>query len=223
MLELRNVAYRYPGTRRAVLAGVELVVGDGEVVGITGPNEAGKSTLCLVASGLAPASIGGELGGEVLVDGLPLRGLSPAELAGRTGIVFADPDAQRSGVTASVFEEVALGPVNLGLAIGESVARTRAALAVVGLTGLAERHPARLSGGETQLLAIASILAMRPRVLVLDEPVAELDSEGRSSVAAAVQDATDAGTAVVVAEHDTDFLAAVGARVVKVHDRTLVP
>lgn len=223
MLELRNVSYRYPGARRAVLEGVDLVVGDGEIVGITGPNEAGKSTLCLVASGLAPASIGGELGGEVRVDGRPLRGHSVAELAGLTGIVFADPATQRSGVTASVFEEVALGPVNLGLAAGESVARTRAALAAVGLEAVAERHPARLSGGETQLLAIASILAMRPRVLVLDEPVAELDPEGRARVADAVRDATAAGITVVAAEHDTDFLAAVGARIVKIHAGTLVP
>ena len=75
-LELRAVSYRYPGYRRLVLEAIELRVGDGEIVGLVGPNEAGKSTICLVASGLAPASIGGELTGDVLVDGVALRGLA---------------------------------------------------------------------------------------------------------------------------------------------------
>jgi energy-coupling factor transporter ATP-binding protein EcfA2 len=222
MLELRDVAYRYAGTRRRVLEHIDLVVADGEILGVTGPNESGKSTLCLVASGLAPASIGGDLRGAVEVDGQPLHGLAAAELAGRTGIVFADPESQRTGVTASVFEEVAFGPVNLGLPVAESVARARTALATVGLTGLAERHPARLSGGETQLLAVASILALRPRVLVLDEPVAELDQEGRSRVATAIRAAAEVGTAIVVAEHDMAFLAAIGARIVAIERGRLV-
>jgi energy-coupling factor transport system ATP-binding protein len=215
-LELHGVSYRYAGYRHLALDQVDLRVGDGEIVGLVGPNEAGKSTTCLVAAGLAPGSIGGALIGDVLVDGKSLAGLRPAELAGRVGIVFANAASQRSGIAGSVFEEVALGPVNLGLPVAESVATTRAALAAVGIEDLAERAPDRLSGGQTQLVAIASMLAMRPSHLVLDEPVAELDPEGRRLVGEALRSLARTGTALLIAEHDTDLLAAIGARVVSI-------
>ena len=96
MLELDRVTYRYPGYARHALEAIDLAIGDGEVVGLTGPNGSGKSTLCLVAAGLAPVAIGGELGGDVRVDGATLRGLRPHQLAGRTGLVFANAEAQRT-------------------------------------------------------------------------------------------------------------------------------
>jgi energy-coupling factor transporter ATP-binding protein EcfA2 len=214
-LELRTVSYRYAGYRRLALDRVDLRIEDGEIVGLVGPNEAGKSTICLVASGLAPGSIGGALTGEVLVDGESLAGRPPSELAGRVGIVFANPMSQLSGIAGTVFEEVAIGPVNLGLPVVDSVSRAREALAAVGIEDLAERAPDRLSGGQAQLVAIASMLAMRPRHLVLDEPVAELDPDGRRLVGEALRSVARAGTAVLVAEHDLDLLAALGARIVK--------
>ena len=215
-IELRAVAYRYPGYRGLALDAVDLRVGAGEIVGLIGRNDAGKSTLCLVASGLAPASIGGELTGDVLVDGVSLRGLPTHELSARVGIVFANPASQLSGISGTVFEEVALGPVNLGLAVAETVERTRAALAAVGVQDLATRRPDHLSGGQTQLVAIASMLAMRPLHLVLDEPVAELDPKGRQLVAAALRSIARAGTPLLIAEHDRELLAALGARMVTI-------
>ena len=168
MLELRVVTYRYPGAARPSIAGIDLAIEAGEVVGVAGPNDAGKSTLCLVASGLAPASVGGELTGMVMLGGTTTAGRRPHELAGLAGIVFQDSAAQRSGITGTVFEEVALGPVNLGLPVSESIARSRAVLLTLGIEALAERHPARLSGGQAQLVGIAAILALRPRCLVRD-------------------------------------------------------
>jgi energy-coupling factor transporter ATP-binding protein EcfA2 len=214
MLELRGTSYRYPGAARPAIREVELAVAAGEVVGVAGANDAGKSTLCLVASGLAPASMGGELTGEVLVAGESIRGQRPHELAGRTGIAFQDPTTQRSGVTGSVFEEVAFGPVNLGWTVGDSVASAREALLTLGLEGLAERHPARLSGGQAQLVAIASILAMRPKVLILDEPTAHLDPAATADVIRALRAIAAAGTSLLTAEHRRDVLAALCTRVV---------
>lgn len=209
-LALRGVSYRYPGYRRRALDGIDLSIARGEIVGVVGPNEAGKSTLCLVAAGLAPGSTGGELGGAVSVgDGL-------------AGIVFASPSSQLSGTTGTVFEEVAFGPVNLGLPVTETVARTRAALSAVGIVDLAERAPDRLSGGQVQLVAIAAILAMRPSVLVLDEPVAELDPDGRRLVGEALGSITVAGTAILVAEHDLDLLAALCTRLVALDEGRIV-
>jgi energy-coupling factor transport system ATP-binding protein len=214
MLELRNVTYRYPGSARPSISAIDLQVADGEIVGLVGANDAGKSTVCLVASGLAPASVGGELDGDVSVDGAPISGRAMHDLAGVVGIVFQDPATQRSGITGSVFEEVALGPVNLGLPVAESVARARWALEILGIDGLLERHPARVSGGEAQLVGIASMLAMRPRWLILDEPTAELDAEGTVLVLEGLWAVAGSGTSLLVAEHRTDVLAALCSRVV---------
>lgn len=221
-LELRQVSYRYPGFRRLALGGIDLSVGDGEVVGIVGRNEAGKSTLCLVASGLAPGSIGGELTGDVLLDGESTRGRATHELAGRIGIVFANPASQRSGIVGTVFEEVAIGPINLGLPVAETAARVRNALAALGIEDLALRAPGRLSGGQSQLVAIAAMLAMQPRHLVLDEPVSELDPEGRQLVAEALGTLAGAGTTLVIAEHDRELLATLGARIVTIEGGRVV-
>jgi energy-coupling factor transporter ATP-binding protein EcfA2 len=214
VLELRDVTYRYPGSARPGIANVDLVVEAGEVVGVAGANDTGKSTLCLVASGLAPASVGGELNGTVTLGEMTTAGRRPHELAGLAGIVFQDPAAQGSGITGTVFEEVALGPVNLGLPMSESIARTRTALRNLGIEELAERHPSRLSGGQSQLVGIASILALRPRCLVLDEPTADLDADGTALVVGAIRAVARAGVAVLIAEHRRDVLRALAARLV---------
>ena len=222
MLVLDRVSYRYPGFARQVLADVDLSLDDGEIVGLVGPNEAGKSTLCLVASGLAPASIGGELGGTVTISGTSTAGLRPYEFARLVGLVFQNPNTQRSGVAATVFEEVALGPVNLGLAVAETVERTRSALAALRIEHLADRNPARLSGGQAQLVAIASVMAMRPHHLVLDEPTAQLDPEGTRLVAESLRDLASAGATLLIAEHKTDVLARICDRVVAIDGGRIV-
>src|SRR5262245_64545164 len=106
MLELRGVSYRYPGYARLVLAEIELTLHDGEIVGLVGPNEAGKSTLCLVAAGLAPASIRGSLTGTLTIDGEPMAGRRTHELATRVVVGFQNPNTQRSGIAATGFAEV---------------------------------------------------------------------------------------------------------------------
>jgi len=107
MLQLTGVSYRYAGYSTEVLRDVDLRLDDGEIVGLVGPNESGKSTLCLVASGLAPASIGGALRGTLTIDGEPMAGLTTHELAERVVVGFQNPNTQRSGIAATVFEEIA--------------------------------------------------------------------------------------------------------------------
>lgn len=223
MLRLRDVSYRYAGYARPVLHDVSLELADGEIVGLVGPNDGGKSTLCLVASGLAPGSIGGELtGGGLDIDGEPMAGRPVFELAGRVGICFQNPASQLSGVAGSVFEEVALGPMNLGLPARETVDRARAALATLRIEDLAERQPRRLSGGQGQLVVLASLLAMRPPHLVLDEPTAQLDPEGTRLVGDALRRIAADGTALLIAEHKTDLLAELCDRVVVIESGRLV-
>jgi energy-coupling factor transport system ATP-binding protein len=222
MLELRGASYRYAGYARHVLHDIELTLGDGEIVGLVGANEAGKSTLCLVACGLAPASIGGGLTGTLAIDGEVMTGKPTYELAQRVAIGFQNPSTQLSGVAATVFEEVALGPMNLGLPAVETVARARAALATLRIEHLADRAPLRLSGGQGQLVAIASLLAMRPRHVILDEPTAQLDPEGTRLVGDALRSLAASGTALLVAEHKTDLLDGLCDRVLVIDDGTLV-
>ncbi len=215
MLTLDGVSYRYAGYANPVLHDIDLTLADGEIVGLAGANESGKSTLCLVASGLAPGFIRGALTtGSLSIDGEPMAGKPLYEFSTRVGIGFQNPATQLSGVTGSVFEEVALGPMNLGLSQRETVERTKAALAQLGIESLAEREPRRLSGGQGQLVVIASLLAMRPPHLVLDEPTAQLDPAGTHLVADALRALAASGTALLVAEHKTDLLDALCSRVV---------
>lgn len=216
MLELFGASYRYAGYAKEVLHDIDLRLDDGEIVGLVGPNEAGKSTLCLVASGLAPASIGGTLRGSLSFDGQPAAGLSTHQLAERVVVGFQNPNTQRSGIAATVFEEIALGPMNLGLAVPETVERTREAIARLRIENLIERDPQRLSGGQAQLVGIASLLAMRPRHIILDEPTAQLDPAGTRLVGEALRSLAETGTSLLIAEHKTDLLDGLCTRVIAI-------
>lgn len=223
MLVLSGVSYRYAGYAKAVLHDIDLTVANSEIVGLVGANESGKSTLCLVASGLAPGSIGGALtGGGLSIDGEAMADKPLYEFSTRVGIGFQNPATQLSGVTGSVFEEVALGPMNLGLTQRETVERTKAALETLGVEDLWDREPRRLSGGQGQLVVIASLLAMRPPHLVLDEPTAQLDPEGTRLVGEALRALAASGTALLVAEHKTDLLDGLCDRVVALEEGRIV-
>ena len=222
MLQLSGVGYRYAGYARQVLHDVDLTIADGEIVGLVGANEAGKSTLCLVASGLAPGSIGGALSGDLAIDGESMAGQPLHAFSTKVGIGFQNPATQLSGVTGSVFEELALGPMNLGLPARETVDRVKTAMATLGIEHLAEREPRRLSGGQGQLVVLASLLAMRPGQLVLDEPTAQLDPEGTRLVGEALRQLAREGTALLVAEHKTELLDGLCDRVVVLADGAIV-
>jgi energy-coupling factor transport system ATP-binding protein len=222
MLALTDVSYRYAGYANEVLHDVNLRLDDGEIVGVVGPNESGKSTLCLVSSGLAPASIGGSLRGTLTIDGLPTTGLATHELAERVVVGFQNPNTQRSGIAATVFEEIALGPMNLGLPVRETVERTREAIDRLRLEAIIRRDPQRLSGGQSQLVGIASLLAMRPRHVILDEPTAQLDPAGTQLVGAALRALADSGTSLLIAEHKTDLLDGLCTRIVAIDDGRIV-
>lgn len=213
MLALDGVSYRYAGAPHSSLTEVSLELHDGEVLGLVGASESGKTTLCLVASGLAPRTVGGTLTGRLLLDGADTAPLAMHQLAGRLGIAFASPASQLSGVAGTVYEEVAFGPMNLGLPLHEVIARSDAALGALRIESLGERDPARLSGGQQQLVAIAGLLALAPAHLILDEPTAQLDPAGTAMVAEALARLVAGGASILVAEHKTDLLADICSRV----------
>ena len=214
MLTLDRVSYRYAGASGLQVRDISLTLHDGEVVGLVGASESGKSTLALVMSGLAPRSIGGTLDGRLVIDGEDVRDQPMHEMAARVGICFQNPFTQLSQVADTVFEEVAFGALNLGLERLEVASRTAQALSALGIAELAARDPRRLSGGQMQLVAVCGLLAMRPRHLVLDEPTAQLDPEGKRLVADALKALSATGAGLLIAEHDTDLLETLCSRVV---------
>ena len=208
-LAFEKVTYRYAGAAKPAIHDIDLSLEPGRVVGLVGANGAGKSTLCLCAVGLAPQAIGGELRGSVRIDDLDTQKTANHELAQRAGILFQESSTQITSGSPSVWEEVAFGPRNLALPLDEVVRRTWAAVDALRLSDIIERDPGRLSGGQAQLVALASVLALGPRYLVLDEPTSQLDPVGTRLVGETLVEAARAtGVGILIAEHKTDLLAA---------------
>jgi energy-coupling factor transporter ATP-binding protein EcfA2 len=206
-IALTRVGYRYAGATSPTLLDIDLELRDGEVVGLAGASESGKTTLCLVVSGLAPRTVGGQIRGSIALDGEDVDSWPMHRLSQHVGIGFQNPSTQLSQVSDSVFEEVAFGPMNLGLPLDEVTDRTWTALDALRIEDLADRDPRRLSGGQQQLVAIAGLLALRPEHLVLDEPTAQLDPAGTRLVADAIARLAGDGASILVAEQKTDLLA----------------
>jgi energy-coupling factor transport system ATP-binding protein len=222
VLSLAGVRYRYAGAGTWALDGIDLEIAAGEVIGVCGPNDAGKSTLCLVAAGLAPASIGGTLEGDVRIGASDSRQIPPYEAAERCGILFQNAATQLTGTTSTVWEEIAFGPRNLGLTVDQIIERVDWAMGLARVEHLAERQPDRLSGGQAQLVALASVLALRPAVLVLDEPTSQLDPAGTRLVGETLARLAESGTALLIVEHKTDLLDVLCQRVVVVESGRIV-
>jgi len=203
-----GLSFSYPGEHEA-LRDVTLELEPGEVVALLGPSGGGKSTLLRALAGLVPHFHGGRFAGRVEVGGLDTRRVRPADLAGTVATLFQDPEDQ--AVFTRVAAEVQFGLENLGTPPPEIVPRAEEALAAVGALHLAERPVAELSGGELQRVCLASTLALRPRLLLLDEPTSQLDPEG---AVAAIELARDSGAAVVVSEQRPE-------RVLEAADRVL--
>ncbi|MQA96143.1 MAG: ATP-binding cassette domain-containing protein [Streptosporangiales bacterium] len=174
-LEVSGLAYRYPDGTQA-LYGVDLRIERGERVALLGPNGAGKTTLVLHLNGILSGGLG-----SVTVGGLPVAQENLLEIRRRVGIVFQDPDDQL--FLPTVRQDVAFGPANLGLRGAALEARVAAALEAVGMSEVADRPPHHLSFGQRRRVAVATVLAMEPEILVLDEPSSNLDPAGRRELA----------------------------------------
>ena len=215
MIDIKNLTYTYPTTETPALVDVTLAVPPGQFCAVVGANGAGKSTLCYAIAGFVPHFYNGELHGQVQVAGIDVPAASLAQLAGEVGLVFANPFNQITGARFSVREEIAFGLENLAVPRDEMLARVDEALRLAGLADLGDRSPYELSGGQQQRVALASVLVMRPRVLVLDEPTSQLDPVGTREVFEMLHRLAAAGdTTVVLAEQKLEWAAVYADRVI---------
>lgn len=198
-VEVEDLAFAYPDGRQA-LFGVDLMLAPGERLALLGPNGAGKTTLALHLNGILGVGQGGTSAGRVTIAGVTVERRSLAEIRRRVGIVFQDPDDQLFMPT--VGDDVAFGPDNYGLRGADLAGRVAEALGAVGMAGHANRAPHHLSYGERRRVALATVLAMRPDVLVLDEPTSNLDPASRRELAEVIE-RLDA--AVLVITHDLPY------------------
>lgn len=212
----RDWGWRHAGRKNAALSGVDLDIAPGERVLVLGPSGSGKSTLMGGLAGLLGGAEEGEATGTLTVDGV-----APAEARGRVGLLMQDPEAQV--VLARVGDDVAFGMENLGVPREEIWPRVEESLAAVGLSVPLDHSTTELSGGQKQRLALASILAMGPGLLLLDEPTANLDPSGVAEVRAAVETVVErTGATMVVVEHRVDVWASLVDRVIVVADGAIV-
>jgi energy-coupling factor transport system ATP-binding protein len=217
-VNLQNVTYQYPLTKTPALQNINLQIHKGEFVAVIGPNGAGKSTLCYTLAGFAPHFFKGELSGTVEVDGMESGKSTLDEWVLNVGLAFQNPFNQISGAKYTVFEEICFGLENIGIPREEMKARTNEAMALTGISDLADRSPYSLSGGQQQRVALTSILVMQPKLLVLDEPTSQMDPIGTREVFGTIRRMTENGLTVVLVEHKMEWIAEFADRVVALKD-----
>mgnify|MGYP000224059454 FL=1 len=219
-IDIRDLSYRYRGQKTPALQSINLQVEEGDFVVVMGPSEAGKSTLCACLNGLVPHFFRGKFRGEVRVLGRNTREHSVAEMAELVGLVFQDFEAQLFSTNVAL--EVAFGPENFNVPWEEIDRRVRRSLSLVGLEGMEQRAPATLSGGQKQKLAIASVLAMEPKVLCMDEPTTDLDPVSKLGIFAIADELRRRhDMTLVIVEHETEE-AAKARRIVLMKGGTVV-
>ena len=217
ILEIRGLSFRYPDSTKKAVADFDLAVPEGEIVVLAGPSGCGKSTLLRTVNGLIPHMYSGEYSGEVKVGGTVVRDSGMRELAQKVGFLFQNPENQIFMFT--VERDVAFGLENLGVPRGEMRARVDEALRLLDIGDLAQRAPHELSDGQKQRVALAGVLAMRPKLVILDEPTSLLDPKTAAELVALVARLRhDLGTTFVVVEHRLDLLVKVADRLVVMNE-----
>lgn len=221
-IKVENLKYRYPHTKELALNNISFEIEKGEFIGIIGENNAGKSTLCQALMGLVPNFYKGAYGGKVVIDNIEIAKTPIWKLCEKVGMVFQNPFNQLTGAKDNVYEEIAFGLQNLGIEREEIHTRVEHVLRLLGIYEYKDRNPFDLSGGQMQRVAIASILAMKPEVIVLDEPTSQLDPQGSEEVFEAVDSLTKAGITVIMVEHKIEKIAAYSDKVMLLHKGSLI-
>ena len=213
ILEIRGLGFRYPDSAKKAVADFDLAVPRGEILVLAGPSGCGKSTLLRAVNGLIPHMYSGEYSGEVNVGGAVVKDSDMRDLAQKVGFLFQNPENQI--FMYSVERDIAFGLENLGVPREEMRSRVDEAMRLLDIADLAQRAPHELSDGQKQRVALAGVLAMRPQLVILDEPTSLLDPKTAAELVALVARLRhDIGTSFVIVEHRLDLLVKVADRLV---------
>lgn len=203
-IETKNLYYKHKGKDIEILKGINFKLNKKEILGIVGLSGCGKSTLCYCLSGVIPHVHKGRFKGEVFINGEKTTNMKLSNISTNVGIVFQDPDMQLFSPT--VEDEIAFGPENLCLSKKEIAIRISYALDKVGMKKHRYSNPNNLSGGEKQLIALASVLSLNPEVIIFDETMAQIDENGKKRIKEVIKELKEEGKSVIMVEHDLENL-----------------
>jgi len=217
VIQFKDFSWKYKASKDLVLKSINLTIDQGEFIGIMGPTGAGKSTLCFCINGLIPLRTRGWIKGTVEIFGINTRTVKMHELGIRVGLIFQDPETQF--IMMTVEDEIAIGLETLNLNKIEIKERIEWALRLVDLEGYEEKSPEELSGGQKQRVAIASIMAMRPEILILDEPTSDLDPQGKRKIFELLESIRkEFELTIILVSHDTKRIMEFCNRVILIDD-----
>jgi energy-coupling factor transport system ATP-binding protein len=221
IIELKDYSWKYLNTQQPALEGINLQIEEGMFVGIIGPNGSGKTTLAYSMNGLIPGQYNGIKNGEVLVYGKEVEQYEHGELQKIAGMVFSDPEAQFTAMT--VEDELVFGLENLGMSVPEIRERLEWVTQLTGLEKMLLKPPYELSGGQKQRVALAAVLAMTPKILILDEPTTMLDPISRRRVFDVLAKLkNEQHNTIIVIEHNLENLIPLADRMVLLSDNKLI-
>lgn len=204
ILAVNDLKFAWSEGEPWLLNGVSFSLAPGEMVGITGPSGSGKSTLCMCVSGIIPHQLGGHIEGEITLIGRSVRNMALPEIAANLGIVFQDPETQL--FLPVIRNELAFGPENLCVPRAELGQLVLEVAADAGITHLLPANPNEISGGQQQVVALAAVLALNPRVLVLDEVTSQLDRRACQRIQEIISVLRGRGVAILMVDHNLDQL-----------------
>jgi energy-coupling factor transporter ATP-binding protein EcfA2 len=221
IVQANHLSFTYTGASKPSIEDISIGIAPGEFVVLTGPSGCGKTTICRCLNGLIPNFYSGDFVGELIVDGMNVKQHTTAELAPHVGMVFQNPENQLFSL--SVERDVAFGPENLGLSRGETRKRVDWALDVTGISRLKDKPPYELSGGQQQRAAIAAVLAMQPKVMILDEPTSFLDPKSALEILEVISDLNKKlGITIILVEHRLDIVSKHANRVIVMDNGRIV-
>jgi len=220
LIEINDFSFKYYGAETLALKKIDLTIEAGEYVVITGPSGCGKTTLCRTINALVPQFHRGYIAGNVIIDGKNTREHTVAELSSIAGLVFQQPENQL--VTLDVEKEIAFGPENLGVEPAEIRRRVEELIELFDLEHLRDKHPHEMSGGEQQRVAMAATLALKPKILVADEPTSNLDPKSAEIILDLISSLNKRGMTVILVEHRLDLVSKDAGRVVLMDKGSIV-
>lgn len=222
MIELKNVSFKYELQEEKTIKNLDLYVKQGEFVGIIGKNGSGKTTLCNIIRGIILDFVQGEITGSISIDNKDINDIERGEMAELVGFVFQNPFSQISGIKKTVFEEIAYGLENLGVPREEIRQRVTDVIKLLKIEDLQDKNPNELSGGQSQRVAIASIIVMNPKVLIFDEPTSQLDPLGTEEIFDILKLLKSQNKTIILVEHKIDLIAEYADRVVVMDDGQII-